>query len=40
MTTANKISMIDLRINLLKSRSAENGSIIKKLERKKRSLQA
>jgi hypothetical protein len=37
MTT---ITAIDIRIELLKSRKAENGAIIKKLERKKRALQA
>ena len=41
MTTANKIIVIDNRIELLKSRQNQmNGPIIKKLERKKRALLA
>ena len=41
MTNEMKIAMIDNRIALLQSRAGkENGKIIKKLLRKKRSLQA
>jgi hypothetical protein len=41
MTTEQKIAAIDIRIDLLRSRAnGMNGSIIKKLERKKRALKA
>ena len=40
MTTAQKISSIETRIALLQSRSADNGRIVKKLERQKRKLLA
>lgn len=40
MNNTIKINAINNRIELLKSRSAENGPIIKKLERKKRALMA
>jgi hypothetical protein len=41
MTNADKISKIDLRINMLKSRGETmNMRIINKLERKKRALLA
>ena len=41
MTNIEKINAIDIRIALLQSRAGkENGRIIKKLLRKKRSLQA
>ena len=41
MTNTQKIAAIDARIALLQSRTGkENGRIIKKLLRKKRSLQA
>ena len=39
MDNINKINAINNRIELLKSRSTDNSSIIKKLERKKRALQ-
>ena len=40
MTITNKINAINTRIELLKARGTECGAIIKKLERKKRALQA
>ena len=40
MTNAQKISSIDIRIALLQSRNADNGRIVKKLERQKRKLLA
>ena len=41
MTNAQKIAIIDARIALLQSRAGkENGNIIKKLLRKRRSLAA
>ena len=35
-----QISAINNRINVLRTRTAENGAIVKKLERRKRALQA
>ena len=40
MSNAYKINAINTRIELLKSRGTDCGAIIKKLERKKRALQA
>lgn len=40
MTNTQKISSIDIRIALLQSRGADNGRIVKKLERQKRKLLA
>lgn len=40
MTTTHKINAINIRMELLRARGTECGPIIKKLERKKRALQA